>query len=90
MEFDKDGRLIHPFAGQKTKTWSEIKSERRYEEDKQKWKEINEQTKPWTNNGKQYTDEEFYKLVESCSPGLYLDYFSRTKRKGWYSYGINK
>ena len=33
--------------------------------------------------------EEFCKLVESCSPGLYLDYFSRTKRKNWYSYGVS-
>ncbi len=33
--------------------------------------------------------EEFYKLVESCSPGLYLDYFARKKRDGWYSYGVN-
>ncbi len=31
--------------------------------------------------------EEFYKLVESCSPGLYLDYFGRKKRKDWYLYG---
>ncbi len=34
--------------------------------------------------------EEFYKLVEKCSPGLYLDYFSRKERKGWYFYGVKK
>ncbi len=32
--------------------------------------------------------EEFYKLVESCSPGLYLDYFGRGERKGWHTYGV--
>ena len=31
--------------------------------------------------------EEFYKLIESCSPGLYLDYFGRTKKDGWFTYG---
>ena len=29
----------------------------------------------------------FYKMVESCSPGLYLDYFGRKKRDGWHVYG---
>ncbi len=31
--------------------------------------------------------DELYTLVETCSPGLYLDYFGRKKRKGWYVYG---
>lgn len=32
--------------------------------------------------------DELYELVEKCSPGLYLDYFGRKERKGWYSYGV--
>ena len=31
--------------------------------------------------------DEFYKLVESCSPGLYLDYFGRKERRGWQIWG---
>lgn len=31
--------------------------------------------------------DEFYEIVEKCSHGLYLDYFGRKKRKGWYLYG---
>lgn len=31
--------------------------------------------------------DEFYKMVESCSHGLYLDMFGRKKRKGWYIWG---
>ncbi len=30
---------------------------------------------------------EFYKLIETCSPGPRLDYFAREPRKGWDSYG---
>ena len=31
--------------------------------------------------------DEFYQLVESCSPGPYLDMFSRKQRDGWKSWG---
>ncbi len=31
--------------------------------------------------------EAFYELVESCSPGPYLDMFSRRERKGWKCWG---
>lgn len=31
--------------------------------------------------------DEFYKLVESCSPGPYLDVFARKKRAGWSVFG---
>lgn len=31
--------------------------------------------------------EEFYRLVESCSPGPYLDVFARRKRAGWDVFG---
>ena len=31
--------------------------------------------------------EEFYQLVESCSPGPYLDVFSRQERPGWKCWG---
>jgi len=31
--------------------------------------------------------KEFYALVESCSPGPYLDMFARGKRKGWAVWG---
>jgi N6-adenosine-specific RNA methylase IME4 len=30
---------------------------------------------------------EFYKLVESCSPGPYLEIFARQKRPGWTCVG---
>ncbi len=43
---------------------------------------------PRGKGGHSSKPDEFYKLVESCSPGLYLDYFSRDKRDGWYTYGI--
>jgi N6-adenosine-specific RNA methylase IME4 len=32
---------------------------------------------------------EFYKLVESCSPGPYLEMFSRSEREGWKTWGEN-
>ena len=32
---------------------------------------------------------EFYSLVESCSPGPYLDVFSRKKRDGWTPWGAD-
>lgn len=31
--------------------------------------------------------DSFYELVESCSPGPYLDVFSRRERKGWICWG---
>lgn len=31
--------------------------------------------------------DEFYRLVESCSPGPYLDVFARKKRAGWDVFG---
>jgi len=31
--------------------------------------------------------DEFYEMVEKCSPGLYLDMFGRKKREGWYLWG---
>jgi N6-adenosine-specific RNA methylase IME4 len=31
--------------------------------------------------------DEFYRLVESCSPGPYLDVFARRKRPGWDVFG---
>lgn len=31
--------------------------------------------------------DEFYSLIESCSPGPRLDYFARNERKGWDVYG---
>jgi len=30
---------------------------------------------------------EFYRLVESCSPGPYLEMFARSRREGWVSWG---
>jgi N6-adenosine-specific RNA methylase IME4 len=33
--------------------------------------------------------EEFYSLVESCSPGPYLEMFSRSDRKDWVRWGEN-
>jgi N6-adenosine-specific RNA methylase IME4 len=32
---------------------------------------------------------QFYDLVESCSPGPYLEMFARSGRKGWTSWGAN-
>ncbi len=32
---------------------------------------------------------EFYGLVESCSPGPYLEMFSRSQREGWTTWGEN-
>jgi|688.fasta_scaffold136060_3 N6-adenosine-specific RNA methylase IME4 len=32
---------------------------------------------------------EFYKLVESCSPGPFLEMFSRSEREGWKTWGEN-
>ena len=32
---------------------------------------------------------EFYELVESCSPGPYLEMFSRSEREGWKTWGEN-
>lgn len=39
--------------------------------------------------GKQHSEKpgEFYDLVESCSPGPYLDVFSRRERDGWVCWG---
>lgn len=33
--------------------------------------------------------EEFYKLVETCSPGPYLEMFARRERSGWKTWGEN-
>ncbi len=38
-------------------------------------------------NGHSSKPDDFYDLVESCSPGLYLDMFGRTKRKNWQIFG---
>ena len=67
LNYDKEGNLIVPFAGKKTKTWSESQRERRTEEDKQKWKALNEKTKPWVNSYKQYTNEEFRIVMDGNS-----------------------
>jgi len=67
LNYDKEGNLIVPFTGKKTKAWSEIKRERRNEEEKQKWKAINEKTKPWANDGKIYTDEQFKIVIDGNS-----------------------
>ena len=32
--------------------------------------------------------EEFFTMVESASPGPYLDMFSRSCREGWYTWGL--
>jgi len=32
---------------------------------------------------------EFYDLVESCSPGPYLEMFARGNRPGWVSWGAD-
>lgn len=39
--------------------------------------------------GKEHSEkpDDFYGLVESCSPGPYLDVFSRRERKGWVCWG---
>lgn len=34
--------------------------------------------------------QEFYSLVESCSPGPYLEMFSRSDREGWVMWGENE
>ena len=34
--------------------------------------------------------QEFYSLVESCSPGPYLEMFSRSDRDGWIMWGENE
>jgi len=31
--------------------------------------------------------DELYKIIESCSPGPYLELFARGTRKGWYAWG---
>ena len=31
--------------------------------------------------------DEFYDIVESCSPGPYLEMFARSGRKDWTSWG---
>lgn len=38
-------------------------------------------------NGHSSKPVEFYELVESCSPGPYLEMFSRTKREDWTAWG---
>jgi len=31
--------------------------------------------------------DEMYRIIESCSPGPYLELFARTKKEGWSSWG---
>jgi N6-adenosine-specific RNA methylase IME4 len=38
-------------------------------------------------NGHSSKPGDFYPLVESCSPGPYLEMFARTERSGWMSWG---
>lgn len=38
-------------------------------------------------NGHSSKPEEFYQIVETCSPGPYLEMFSRVKRSGWNAWG---
>ena len=40
-------------------------------------------------NGHSSKPAEFYDLVESCSPGPYLEMFSRSDRAGWETWGEN-
>lgn len=40
-------------------------------------------------NGHSSKPPEFYDLVESCSPGPYLEMFSRSERDGWKAWGEN-
>jgi N6-adenosine-specific RNA methylase IME4 len=40
-------------------------------------------------NGHSSKPPEFYSLVESCSPGPYLEMFSRSNRDGWKTWGEN-
>lgn len=40
-------------------------------------------------NGHSSKPSEFYDLVESCSPGPYLEMFSRCDRDGWKAWGEN-
>lgn len=40
-------------------------------------------------NGHSSKPIEFYELVESCSPGPYLEMFSRCERTGWTAWGEN-
>lgn len=40
-------------------------------------------------NGHSSKPPEFYQLVESCSPGPYLEMFSRSEREGWKTWGEN-
>lgn len=44
-------------------------------------------TAPRGPNGHSSKPVEFYDLVESCSPGPYLEMFSRTNRTGWITWG---
>ena len=42
---------------------------------------------PRGTGGHSSKPQEFYKLIESCSPGPRLDYFARNERIGWDVYG---
>jgi N6-adenosine-specific RNA methylase IME4 len=44
-------------------------------------------TAPRGPNGHSSKPVEFYDLVESCSPGPFLEMFSRSKRDGWVAWG---
>lgn len=41
----------------------------------------------WKATGHSWKPDGFYVLVESCSPGPYLDVFARVKRAGWSVFG---
>ena len=45
----------------------------------------------YANRGRRHGEKpnEFFELVESCSPGPYLEMFSRTPRRDWISWGEN-
>jgi N6-adenosine-specific RNA methylase IME4 len=45
---------------------------------------------PRGQNGHSSKPTEFYDIVESCSPGPYLEMFSRTDRKDWHTWGEGK
>lgn len=42
---------------------------------------------PRGTDGHSSKPNQFYSLIESCSPGPYLDMFSRNRRDGWVSWG---
>ncbi len=67
MEFDSQGRPLNIERSEGTQTFQEMFKRVKLERKKQKWKSINEQTKPWTNNGEAYTDKEFRIVMDGDS-----------------------